>query len=100
MKGAKTCNLESYEHCVLGKKMKVKGIIFHCAEGVIDLVHMNVWGLSHLASQNTEYGDVMMAADTHEEGNLFREYLRLSTTSRIAHTHIYIQPSVGMKTHI
>ena len=41
------------------------------------------------ASQNTGYGDVTMAADTHEVVNLFYEYLRLSTTSRIAHIYVY-----------
>jgi len=30
-----------------------------------------------------------MAADTHEVVNLFYEYLRLSTTSRIAHIYVY-----------
>ena len=41
--GALTCNLESCEHCVLGKKIKVKfDTVIHLIEGLLDLVHRNV----------------------------------------------------------
>jgi len=45
LKGAKTCNLKSCEHCVLGKKTKVKfDTVIHHMEVLLDLSHMNDWG--------------------------------------------------------
>ena len=45
LEGVKTCNLESCEHCVLGKEINMKfGIVIHRAESLHDLVHMNAWG--------------------------------------------------------
>jgi len=42
---------ESCEHCVLGKKTKVKfGTIIHRTEGLFDLVHMDVWGITKTMS--------------------------------------------------
>ena len=45
MKGAKTHKLEFCEHCVIGKKTKVKfdTAIYH-TEGILDYVHTDVWG--------------------------------------------------------
>jgi len=49
LKGAKTCNLESHEYSVLGKKTKVIFDIFiHRTEGLLDLVHMNAWRLTKM----------------------------------------------------
>ena len=52
LKGAKTCKLEFCEHCVIGKKTKVKfGTAIHHAKGILDYVHTDVWGpvrLHHL----------------------------------------------------
>ena len=43
MKGAKTCKLEFCEHCVNGKKTKVKfGTAIHHTKGILDYVYMNV----------------------------------------------------------
>ena len=47
LKGAKTCKLKFYEHCVLGKKTKVKfGTAIHRTKGVLDYVHTDVCGPS------------------------------------------------------
>ena len=44
MKGAKTCKLKFCEHCILGKKIKVKfGTAIHCTKGILDYLHTNVW---------------------------------------------------------
>ena len=45
LEGALTCNLEFSEQCVLKKKKKVKFcIVIHRLEGLLDGVHINVWG--------------------------------------------------------
>ena len=37
--------LEFCEHCIIGKKTKVKfGTTTHCTKGILDYVHTNVWG--------------------------------------------------------
>ena len=47
LKDAKTCKLEFCEHCVLGKKSKVKfGTAIHRTKGIFDYVHTDVWGPS------------------------------------------------------
>ena len=47
LKGAKTCKMDFCEHCVLGKKTKVKlGTAIHRTEGILDYVHTDVWGPS------------------------------------------------------
>jgi len=44
LKGARTCKLKFCEHCVIGKKTKVKfGTMTHCTEGILDYVHTDVW---------------------------------------------------------
>ena len=49
LKGARTCKLDFCEHCVIGKKTKVKfGTVTHCTEGILDYVHIDVWGLPRL----------------------------------------------------
>ena len=36
---------EFYEYCIIGKKIKVKfGTTIYCIEGILDYVHMKVWG--------------------------------------------------------
>ena len=51
LKGAKTCKLEFFEHCVLGKKTKVKfDTAIHRTKGILDYVHTDVWGPSKNAS--------------------------------------------------
>jgi len=45
------CNLESYEHCVLSKKTKVKfDTVVHRTKSLLDLVHMNIWGMTKTVS--------------------------------------------------
>jgi len=45
LKGVKTCKLDFCEHCVIGKKTKVKfGTATYCTEGILDYVHTDVWG--------------------------------------------------------
>ena len=44
LKGARTCKLDFGEHCVIGKKTKVKfGTATHCTERILDYVHTDVW---------------------------------------------------------
>ena len=51
LKDAKTCKLEFCEHCVIGNKTKVKfGTTIHHIEEILDYVHMDVWGLTKMAS--------------------------------------------------
>ena len=51
LKCAKTCKLEFYEHCVLGKQKRVKfGTAIHNTEGILDYVHSDVWGPSQTTS--------------------------------------------------
>jgi len=51
LKGAKNCNLESCKHYVLGKKTKVIfGTVIHHMEGLLNLVHMDVWEPTKTAS--------------------------------------------------
>ena len=51
LKGAETCKLDLCEHCIIGKKTKVKfGTASHCTEGILDYVHTDVWGPTKTAS--------------------------------------------------
>ena len=51
LKGAKTCKLEFCEHCIIDKKTKVKfGTAIPCTEGILDYIHINVWGPTKTAS--------------------------------------------------
>jgi len=50
LKGARTSKLKFCEHCVIGKKTKVKfGTATHCTEGILDYFHTNVWGPTKMA---------------------------------------------------
>ena len=45
MKGAQTCKLDFCEHCIKGKKTMVKfGPVIHNTEGILDYIHLDVWG--------------------------------------------------------
>ena len=45
LEGASTCNMELGGYDVLDKKTKVKfGTTTHCSEGLLDCVHVSVWG--------------------------------------------------------
>jgi len=47
LKGAKTRKLEFCEHCVLGKKTKMKfGTVIHQTREILDYVHIDFWGPS------------------------------------------------------
>ena len=51
LKGAKSGKIEFCEHCVLGKKTKVKfGTAIHQTRGILDYVHTDVWGPTKTAS--------------------------------------------------
>ena len=51
LEGALTCNLKSCEHCALGKETKVKfDTVIHRTKGLLNLVHMDVWGPIKIAS--------------------------------------------------
>jgi len=46
-----TCSLEFDEYCILDKKTKVKfGTVAHHSEGLLDYVHINIWGPTKIAS--------------------------------------------------
>lgn len=45
LKGAKTCKMDFFEHCVLGKQTRVKfGTAIHQTKGTLDYIHSDVWG--------------------------------------------------------
>ncbi|MBZ2164386.1 GAG-pre-integrase domain-containing protein, partial [Alteromonas stellipolaris] len=51
LKGEKTCKMEFCEHCVLGKKTKVKfGTAIKQTKRILDYIHTDVWGPSKNAS--------------------------------------------------
>ena len=51
LKGARACKLDFCEHCIKGKKTRVKfGIVIHNTEGILDYVHSDVWGPSKNSS--------------------------------------------------
>jgi len=51
LEGASTCNMELSGHDVLDKKMKVKfGTSTHRSEGLLDRVHISIWGPAKTAS--------------------------------------------------
>ncbi|KAH9768967.1 Integrase catalytic domain-containing protein [Citrus sinensis] len=51
LKGTKTCKLNFYEHCVVGKKIRVKfGTANHNTREILEYVHSDVWGLTKTAS--------------------------------------------------
>ena len=51
LEGAKTYNLESCEHYVLGKETNVKfNSVIHRTEVLLDLVHMDIWELTKTTS--------------------------------------------------
>jgi len=51
LKGTRTCKLEFCEHCVIGKKTKVKfDTTTHCTDGILDFVHTDIWGPTKTAS--------------------------------------------------
>ncbi|KAE8684184.1 Flotillin-like protein 1 [Hibiscus syriacus] len=51
MKGARTCKLAFCEHCIKGKKTRVKfGTAIHDTKGIFDYIHSDVWGPSKTTS--------------------------------------------------
>ncbi|KAG8502454.1 hypothetical protein CXB51_000383 [Gossypium anomalum] len=51
LKGAKACKLKFCEHCVLGKQKRVKfGTAIHNTKGILEYVHLDVWGPSKTPS--------------------------------------------------
>jgi len=51
LEGASTCNMELGGHGVLDKKTKVKfGTSTHCSEGLLNCVHISIWGSAKTAS--------------------------------------------------
>ena len=48
---SKTCKLDLCDHCVLDKRTKVKfGTAINCTKGLLNYVHMDIWGLTRTAS--------------------------------------------------
>ena len=51
LEGAFTCSMDLGGHGVLDKKMKVKfSTTTHCSEGLLDCVHVSIWGPVKTAS--------------------------------------------------
>jgi len=45
LQGTNTCKLKFCEHCVIGKKIKVKfGTMIHCTEEIHDYIDTDIWG--------------------------------------------------------
>ena len=56
LKGTKTCKLNFYEHCVVGKKTRVKfGMANHDIREILEYVHSDVWGPTKTASIGGSY---------------------------------------------
>ncbi|KAI5338265.1 hypothetical protein L3X38_017536 [Prunus dulcis] len=64
LKGAKTCKLDFCEHCVLGKQTRVRfGTAVHQTKGIIDYVHLDVWGPTKTASMSGKHWFVTFVDD-------------------------------------
>lgn len=64
LKGAKTCKLDLCEHCVLGKQTRVKfGTAIHQTKGILDYVHLDVWGPTKTASMSGKHWFVTFVDD-------------------------------------
>ena len=51
LEGASTCNMELGGHDILDKKTKVKfNTTIHRSEGLLDCVHVSIWGHAKTAS--------------------------------------------------
>ncbi|XP_059658414.1 uncharacterized mitochondrial protein AtMg00300-like [Cornus florida] len=51
LKGARTCKLGFCEHCVLGKKTRVKfGTVVDHTKGILNYIHTDVWEPTRVAS--------------------------------------------------
>jgi len=50
LQGALTCNMKFGEHGVLNKKKVKFSITTHHSEGLLDCVHVSIWGLAKTAS--------------------------------------------------
>jgi len=50
LKGATTCNLKLGEHGVLDKKKVKFSTTTHHSEGLLDCIHVSVWGPAKTAS--------------------------------------------------
>lgn len=51
LKGVRSCKLDLCEHCISGKKTRVKfGTTIHNTQGILDYVHSDVWGPSKTSS--------------------------------------------------
>ena len=56
LKGAKTCKLEFCEQCVMGKQKGGKfGTAIHNTEGILDYIHIDIWGPTKMASLGGKY---------------------------------------------
>ena len=50
-KDVKTCKLDFYKHCVMGKQTRVKfGTAIHNTKGILDYIHSDVWEHSRTTS--------------------------------------------------
>ena len=64
MKGAKSGKVEFCEHCVLGKKTKVKfRIAIHRTMGILDYVYTDVWDPTKTASPDGRHWFVIFIDD-------------------------------------
>jgi len=50
LEGASTCNMELGEHDILDKKKVKFNITTHHSEGLLDCVHVSIWGPAKTAS--------------------------------------------------
>ena len=56
LKGACSCKLEFYEHCIIGRQARVKfGSAIHDTKGILDYVHSDIWGPTKTASLGGMY---------------------------------------------
>ena len=50
LEGASACNIELGEHGILDKKKVKFGTTMHYSEGLLDCVHVSIWGPVKIAS--------------------------------------------------
>lgn len=64
LKGVKSGYLDFYEHCVKGKKTRVKfRIVIHNTKVTLDYVHSDIWGASKTPSLGGKHYFVIFVDD-------------------------------------
>ena len=83
-----TCKLDFCEHCVIGKKTKVRfDTRTHYTEGILDYIHIDVWGPIKTAS----------IGDNHYFVSFINDYSRRCWVYTIKHKREVLELFVKLK---